>query len=181
MTGESRSGVRVTVVGGQSPEAINAFVSALPPESGFAVLIQALDGTSFVDELRRSTKVSVVSGQNGTKLEANRIFVVPHTKDVSVRRGELAIAAATIPGIQLDRLMRSVADDCGRDAVAIVLRGSGSDGALGIKRIKENGGLAFAEEPDGGVTGEMPRAAIATGIVDRIAAVSELAQMLGRL
>ena len=78
----------------------------------------------------------------------------------------------------VDIFFRTLADTHGSDSTAIVLSGADSDGALGIKRIKENGGLTVAQEPGEAEYDGMPLAAIATGMVDWVLPVAEMPERL---
>jgi len=80
--------------------------------------------------------------------------------------------------VAVDLFFRTLADSHGAHSAAIVLSGADGDGAIGIKRIKERGGLTIAQDPDEAEHSSTPRSAIATGIVDW---VSKVAQMPGRL
>src|SRR6185295_13301277 len=70
---------------------------------------------------------------------------------------------------------RTLAEAHGASAVGIVLSGTGSDGSNGIKRVKENGGLVIAQQPDEAEHGDMPRHAIATGLVDFVLPAAQIA------
>ena len=68
--------------------------------------------------------------------------------------------------VAVDLFLRTLADAQGQNSIAIVLSGADADGAIGIKRIKENGGLTIAQDPTEAEHSGMPRAAIGTGMVD---------------
>lgn len=80
--------------------------------------------------------------------------------------------------VAVDLFFRSLAEAYGPHAAAIVLSGADGDGALGIKRIKERGGLTIAQDPEEAEHQGMPRAAIATGMVDWVLRVAEMPQRL---
>src|SRR5205823_5419955 len=101
----------------------------------------------------------------------DRVFVIPAGCDGAFHRGELLVATSSPPLAPIDRLLRSLADDFGGQVAAVVLNGRGSDGVIGIKRVKEAGGLTIAQLPDGDDT-EMARAAIATGMIDLVLPLS---------
>ena len=92
--------------------------------------------------------------------------------DVQAERGRRVV---------VDLFFRSLADTHGPHAAAIVLSGADGDGAIGIKRIKERGGLTIAQDPDEAEHGSMPRAAIDTGMVDWVLQVDEMPRPPARL
>jgi two-component system, chemotaxis family, CheB/CheR fusion protein len=175
------SSLRVVVVGGYEQAAICHLLGALPARSGFAVLVSCPDQPDLLKNLRAGTKLQVLEGQDGQRLELDHVYVIPPNKDVVQRRGELSFSAPTVPGVQLDRLLRSVADEVDREAVVAIVGGVGTDGTLGAKRIKESGGLVLVQEPTEGPLAEMPRSVIASGAVDQVGPIDELAAQLARL
>ena len=111
------------------------------------------------------------------KVEANQVYVIPPAKQLTIVDGSIKVSEPeTVRGrrMPIDLFLRSLADAYGRDAVAIILSGTGSDGTLGLKRIKEKGGLAFAQEPADAEYDNMPRSAIATKLVDIVLPASEM-------
>src|SRR5262249_20493293 len=80
----------------------------------------------------------------------------------------------------IDQFFRSVADEHG-DGFAIILTGSGSDGAVGVKAIKEGGGLILVQDPNEAEYPSMPRSAIASGVADFVLPVREIAARLPEL
>ena len=180
MNGESRTG-RVAVVGGYGVASIQKLIAALPDRPNVALLAVIPDEPKLALALRPHTKLMILEAQPRLKIESNRIYIVPAGKDVVFLQGELMITPATTPGVQIDRLIRSVSDELGRDAIGVILRGPGTDGSVGIKRVKEAGGLAFAEDPGEGSFGEMPRSAIATGSIDLCGDPAALAAAITRV
>ena len=76
--------------------------------------------------------------------------------------------------VAVDLFFRSMADTHGPHSAAIILSGADGDGAIGIKRIKERGGLTIAQDPDEAQQPEMPQSAIATGMVDWVLEVAQM-------
>ena len=68
----------------------------------------------------------------------------------------------------VDMFFRTLAETHGRRAVSVVLSGTGADGSMGMKRVKECGGACFVQDPDEAEHGDMPRACIATALVDQV-------------
>jgi two-component system CheB/CheR fusion protein len=129
----------------------------------------------------RYTAMPVVSVSDGVAVEPNHVYVCPPGQIMTVEKGRLrlreCLAADTKP---IDVFLSSLAKDRGAAAVGIVLSGSGNDGTLGIKAIKEQGGLTLAQGSDGKgpMQSGMPNSAIAAGVVDLALPVEE---MPGRL
>jgi two-component system, chemotaxis family, CheB/CheR fusion protein len=94
-------------------------------------------------------------------------------RDMAFRDGKLQLLEPGAPrGLRLpiDFFFRSLAQDQGERAICVVLSGTGSDGTLGLKAIKEVGGMAMAQAPESAGYDGMPRSAIATNLVDRVLA-----------
>jgi two-component system, chemotaxis family, CheB/CheR fusion protein len=172
-------------------DAFHSFFRHVPVDCGMAFVILLhlpADRKSMLPEiLARWTPLRVIEVQNQTSLEPNCIYVPPPHALVTVADGRLEVQ---LPEERNDKLFRPIDgffDSLGsalrERAVGIVLSGTGSDGALGLKAIKERGGLTLAQGRDGSgpLYGEMPAGAIATGAVDLVLAVEEMPQHLSRL
>jgi two-component system, chemotaxis family, CheB/CheR fusion protein len=162
--------------------AFKSFLSNMPPDSGMAlVLIQHLspDHKSMLTELLgRSTAMVVVEAEDGMPVEANRVFVIAPDSTLTVKDRRLRVERPAPPREHrrpIDTFFSSLAEDQGENAICIVLSGTGSDGTLGLKRIKENGGLTLAQaEFDHTAMIGMPHSATATGLVDHVLPVEEM-------
>jgi two-component system CheB/CheR fusion protein len=161
--------------------ALQAFFAQAPVDSGAAfvvILHLSPDHASTLAELlQRSTHMPVVQVNTKTKVEANKVYVIPPAKQLSMTDGHLALTdLQRAPGkrVAIDLFFRTLADTHGRNATAIVLSGGDSDGTIGIKRIKERGGLTIAQEPNEALHDSMPRAAIATGMVDWVLPIEQM-------
>ena len=166
-------------------EAFQGFFANMPPDSGMAfVVILHLppDRKSMLPEiLGRWTSMPIIEAGEGCLVEANHVYVPPAGVVVTLRDGRLHPHK---PGLNepreptpIDLFFDSMATELAEDAIGIVLSGTGSDGALGLKSIKARGGLTLAQ---GGAPmtgsipaqhGGMPASAIATGAVDIVAPV----------
>lgn len=166
---------RTIVVGGYDEVGIAHLVSGLPTDSGLAVIIVGTANTpDLTEHLRRATDLPVMLAEHERLLEPNRVYVVPQDRDVVLQRGRFSITPATVPGVQLDRLVRSLVDEAGRESTLILLEGLGTDGVLGAKRVKEAGGLVLSAQVPEGPIGEMPRSAIAIGLVDQVLSIDDI-------
>ena len=140
------------------------------------ILIQHLDPTHesmMVDLLAGHTPMTVQQATDGVPIEPNHVYVIPPGTYLSVSNGALHISqpqarhGARLP---FDFLLYSLAENCGPRAICVVLSGTGADGSLGLKAVKDNGGLGVAQEPDEAAYDGMPRSAIKTGAVDLLPA-----------
>jgi len=164
-------------------EALELFFSHVPKDCGMAfVVIQHLSPThtgSLPELLQRSTsmKVSQVSGT--TKIQPERVYVIPPNKDMSIRKGSLHLQdpdTMTKHGLRLpiDFFLISLAAECAGQSIAVILSGMGSDGTIGMRAVKKRGGLTLAQEPASAKFDSMPRSVIDAGLIDIIAPVAEL-------
>lgn len=154
-------------------EALERFFKSMPADTGAAfVIIQHLspDFKSVMDELlARHTRMPIHRVENGMLVEANSIYLIPPRKEMIISAGRLLLTDKdpqqdlTLP---IDHFFRSLAQDCGRCAVAVVLSGTGSDGSRGLRHIHESGGLVIVQSAETAKFDGMPRSARDTGLVD---------------
>lgn len=154
-------------------EAFQKFFTALPPDTGMAfVIVQHLDPTHksmLVDLVKRYTRMQVFQAEDGMAVKPNCIYIIPPNRDMAIKQGTLQLTEPESKrGLRLpiDFFFRSLADDQRAQAICVVLSGTGSDGSLGVKAIKERGGLAIVEDPSSAKYSGMPESAIATGLID---------------
>jgi two-component system, chemotaxis family, CheB/CheR fusion protein len=160
--------------------ALERFLSELPVDTGAAfVIVQHLDPThasALPDILRRSTSLPVIEVEDGLTVVEDHVYVIPPNKDLSFLHGRLLLfdRASRGPMLPIDFFLRSLAEDLQERAVGIILSGMGSDGLLGLRAIKEKGGLTLAQDPDTAKAPSMPRCAIDAGLADIVAAPEAL-------
>ena len=155
--------------------AFEAFFSGMPdeaaPDMAF-VLVQHLapDHKSILTELvQRYTKMKVYEVEDGMTVQINCAYIIPPNRDMAFLNGTLQLMEPTEPRghrLPVDFLFRSLAQDQRGRAIGIVLSGTGSDGSLGVRAIKSEGGMVMVQLPDSCEFDGMPRSAIATGLVD---------------
>lgn len=163
-------------------EAFTAFLSQVPENSGIAfVLVQHLDpnhDSMLVDLLGKATHMPVVQAEDGLPVEPDTVFVIQPNSTLTIEDGVLGVANPAPPRHlrrPIDTFLSSLAEDQGEFAVGVILSGSGSDGSLGIRTIKENGGLTVAQAVyDATAMSGMPGSAAATGLVDHVLPVEEM-------
>ncbi|WP_420798841.1 chemotaxis protein CheB [Geothrix limicola] len=155
--------------------AFEAFFSGMPTDAdpGMAfVLVQHLapDHKSLLTELiQRSTQMKVYEVEDGMVVQPNCAYIIPPGRDMAFMKGTLQLLEPSAPRGQrlpIDFFFRSLAQDQHDLAIGIVLSGTGSDGTLGLRAIKAEGGMAMVQSPDSAEYDGMPTSAIATGLVD---------------
>src|SRR5215831_6835202 len=165
-------------------KALLTLFDALPEDTGAAfVVVVHLDPQSHSDLssiLAARTRMPVVQIKETEKLEANRVYVIPPDRRLHITDHEISAAKFDEPRGQrapIDLFFRSLAAEHG-DGFAVILTGAGSDGALGVRAVKEAGGIILVQDPSEAEYPSMPRSAIATGVADFVLPVRELAQRL---
>ncbi len=166
-------------------EAFEKFFANMPPNSGMAfVLVQHLSSPhkSILNDLvQRLTRMRVHQVSDGIEVQPNCVYIIPPSKDMALLHGKLHLMEPGTPrGLRLpiDFFFRSLAQDQREQAICIVLSGTGSDGTLGLKAIKGEGGMAMAQDTQSAKYDGMPRSAISTGLVDFIMPPDEMPQQL---
>ncbi|HEX9028042.1 MAG TPA: chemotaxis protein CheB, partial [Anaerolineales bacterium] len=157
----------------------------IPPDSGMAfVVIQHLSPphrSILPDILQRYTGMPVSQVTDGMEIMPNGVYVIPPGTDLALQGGYLRLTQP-VDGrgyrLPIDFFFRSLAKDQGERSIGIVLSGTGSDGSLGLKTIKAEGGLTIAQEPDSAEFGDMPRNAIATHAVDFVLPPASMTELI---
>jgi two-component system, chemotaxis family, CheB/CheR fusion protein len=155
--------------------AFEAFFSGIPaganPGMAF-VLVQHLapDHTSILTDLiRHYTSMQVFEVEDGMQVQPDCVYIIPPNRDMAFINGTLQLLEPAAPRGQrlpIDFFFRSLANDQHERAIGVVLSGTGSDGTVGIRAIKGEGGLVVVQKPESTEYDGMPRSAIATGLVD---------------
>ncbi len=163
-------------------EALQILFQNMRPDTGMAFIVVshlARDHQSLLPEIvARHARMRVTAALDGEEIEPNTVYVCPPNHILTLEKHALRLTHrfSDQQHKPIDVFLGSLAEDYAEAAVGILLSGSGSDGALGIKAIKERGGLTVAQGADG--TGplhsEMPDAAIASGAVDIVAPVEQI-------
>jgi two-component system CheB/CheR fusion protein len=166
-------------------EAFEAFIKAMPEDSGIAfILVAHLDPShvSILPEIiQRKTRMKVSQIVDDMRIVPNQIFIIPPNKDLALLNGRMQLLEVKEPrGVHLpiDLFFRSLAKDQGNNAIAIILSGTGSDGTLGIREIKGEAGMVMAQDPESAKYDGMPQSAIASGLVDYILYPDQMPQQL---
>ena len=162
-------------------EALQEFFDRMPPDSDMAfMVIQHLSpkGKSLLrDLLQKHTSMMVANVEDRMRIESNCVYLSPAGKAVEIFNGEFLITEPVkTRGISfpIDHFFRSLAADQGEKAICVILSGTGSDGSLGLRAIKESGGMTVAQTPEEAKYDGMPRNAIDAGVVDHILPVGSI-------
>ncbi|MCP4196780.1 MAG: chemotaxis protein CheR, partial [Proteobacteria bacterium] len=183
VTGEPGKRFPIVALGASAGglEAFETFFKAMPSDSGIAfVLIAHLDPThvSLLPELvQKRSSMRVHQVRDGMKVERNNVYVIPPNKNLTILNGILQLMDLTKPrgaNLPIDSFFRSLAQDQGERAIGIVLSGTASYGTLGLRAIKEAGGLVVVQDPKSAQYDGMPHSAIATGLVDYVLPPDEM-------
>ena len=166
-------------------QALEAFFDNMPSENGMAfVIVQHLDPNResiLADLLQRHTAMHVVQVNDGIQVQPNNVYVVPPNRNMALFHGRLLLTETESHGglrLPIDFLFRSLAEDQGQQAIGIILSGTGTDGTLGLKAIRGEGGMVIAQDPESAKFDGMPRSAIATGLADYILSPEEMPAQL---
>jgi two-component system CheB/CheR fusion protein len=155
--------------------AFEAFFSGMPPvgDPGMAfVLVQHLapdHESTLGDLIRRYTRMPVFEVTDGMVAQPNCTYIIPPGFDMAFLNGALHLLEPTVSRghrLPIDFFFRSLAQDLRERAIGIVLSGTGSDGTLGVRAIKGEGGMVMAQKPSTTEFDGMPRSALDTGLVD---------------
>jgi two-component system CheB/CheR fusion protein len=166
-------------------EAIESFFKRMPPKSGLAfIVIQHLSPdykSLMVELLSKKTEMPVLRAEDSMAVEPDHVYLIPPKKNLTIFHGRLILKEQdSSSGINLpiDIFLRSLAEDQAERAIAIILSGTGSDGARGVRAVKEFNGMVMVQDEETSKFDGMPRAAISTGVADFILAPEEMPDQL---
>ena len=183
------SGLSFPVVGlGASAGGLGALIQCLEslpadPDMAFVVILHlsASHESNAAAILQRATRMPVRQVTSATPIERNHVYVIPPTHHLSMYDGHLSLTAPQKEKgrhVAIDLFFRTLADVHRERSVGVVLSGTGSDGSVGLARIKEQGGIVIAQSPGEAEYAGMPESAIATGKVDFVLPAADIAPKL---
>ena len=168
-------------------EAFTRLVEQLPVDTGMAfVLVQHLDPeheSKLPQLLGRATKLPVLEVANNTRVQPDRIYVIPPNKSMTIERRILKLVPRKKTDGQfrsIDYFFDSLAADQGHQSIGVILSGTATDGTLGLQAIKGADGITFAQDESAKYE-SMPRSAIAAGVVDFVLPPQKIAEELARI
>jgi two-component system CheB/CheR fusion protein len=166
-------------------EALERFFSHVPLDTGMAfVVVQHLspDFKSMMDELlARRTALPIRLVEDGVRVEPNHIYLIPPKTEMIIAEGRLLLSERDRQqelSLPIDVFFRSLAQDCGERAVAVVLSGGGSDGSRGIRDVHEAGGTVLVQSLESAQFAGMPKAAFDAGVADAVLAPEDMPALL---
>ncbi len=167
-------------------EALERFFEPFPADASDLtfVVVQHLSPdhkSLMVDLLSKRTRLAVVQAEDGQPLTGGTIHVLPPGKLIAVQGGRLRLTDKPPAGglsLPIDGFLNALAKDQAERAVAVILSGTGSDGARGVRSIHEQGGAVLVQAPETARFDGMPRSAIDTGVVDQVLPPEDMADRL---
>lgn len=165
--------------------AISRFLEAMPADNGMAFVIVVHLSPEHESELanilQRKTRMPVLQVSETVAIEPNHVYIIPPKNNLVMNDGHLQLLPVERPNSrhgEIDLFLRALAEVHRERAVGIIMSGAGTDGAVGISRIKEQGGIAIAQSLDDADYESMPRSAIDTGLIDIVLPAAEMPQRL---
>jgi len=162
-------------------EALVSFLGNVPEKSGMAfVIVQHMEQKreDILPELLQSaTTMKVIQAEESTVVQPDCVYVIPPNKEMSIQHRVLHLFDYLLPHIlhlPIDFFFRSLADDQLEMSIGVILSGMGADGTLGLRAIKEKGGVAFIQEPSSAKFDRMPLCAIEEGLADVVSSAATL-------
>lgn len=156
-------------------EALQDFLSHLPPlEQACIIIAQHLSPnhkSMLVGLLSKETKLEVAEAIHQKKLESGKVYITPPGSEITIEQGKIILKKPTSsigPKPSVDILLKSLAKDFQENVIAVILSGTGSDGAAGIIAVKEFKGYVIAQEPQTAKYDGMPLSSIKSGVVDAV-------------
>src|SRR3984957_2262470 len=169
-------------------EAASSFFKEVPSHLGMAyvvlLLLEPARESKLTEILGRTTPMPVVQVEDGMRVEADHIYVIPPNFDMTIDHWVLHLRDREphrSANTTIDTFLRSLAVAHGSDAIGVILSGTASDGTLGLSAIKGEAGITFAQEPSSAKYDGMPASAIASGCVDFILTPAGIAKEIARI
>ena len=162
-------------------KAFREFFQHVPEKSGAAYVVvlhlSPEHESRLAEVLQVVTTMPVRQVRDRVQVRPEHVYVIPPSQSLGMVEGHLVLSPLQRleeRRAPVDMFFRTLAETHGRRAVSVVLSGTGADGSMGMKRIKECGGACFVQDPDEAEHGDMPRACIATALVDQVLEVAAI-------
>src|SRR6185436_10951638 len=162
-------------------QALKQFFSKVPADSDIAYVVilhmSPEHESKLAEILQATTSIPVTQVCEQVKVVPNHVYVIPPNQNLAMTDGHLTLT--TMIGVEerrspVDLFFRTLAETNDARSVAVILSGTGANGSMGLKKIKECGGVAFVQDLEEAQYSDMPRNAVATGLVDYILPVEEI-------
>lgn len=168
--------------------AITALFQELPPDIGMAfIVVQHLDpkhASMMTELIGRVTRMPVHEATDQMAVQSNHVYVIPPDRHLAILHGKLQLMPRPEGRGEhkpIDYFLQALAGDLGSQAIGVILSGTGTDGTLGIKAIKAEGGITFSQDEESAEYDGMPHSAIAAGYIDFVLRPADLALELMRI
>jgi len=166
-------------------QALIEFFTAVPEKSGIAyVVILHLSpdhDSQLTSVLQRQTKLPIKQVIDKENIEPDHVYVISPNKHLKMD-GNIITATTNIlmeeRRAPVDIFFRTMSDQYGPRSIAVILSGTGANGSMGLKRVKERGGACFVQNPREAEFNEMPRNAISTKMVDEVLPVAKIPEKI---
>ena len=184
---ETDKGLLVTGIGASAGgvQALKEFFTNASSNAGIAyVVILHLSpdfDSQLAEVLQQVTKMPVAQVTERVRVEPDHIYVVPPDRHLTMEDGYVNVSQnveVEDRRAPVDIFFRTLAESHGHEAVAVILSGSGANGSMGLKRIKERGGAVFVQDPREAEYSDMPRNSIATKLIDQVLPVAEIPEKI---
>jgi two-component system CheB/CheR fusion protein len=160
---------------------LQEFFEGMLPESGLAfVVVMHLSPdheSNLAAVLQQKTSMPVIQVKGPEKLRPNHVYVIPPNRQLVIEDSTLNLVAAQQAlgrRVTIDLFFRTLAYSYGQRSVCVILSGSDSDGVIGLKHIRAQGGVTMAQDPREAQHDSMPMTAISTGMVDWVLPVAQM-------
>lgn len=164
--------------------ALRSFFEALPSDTGMAFVVvthlHPEHESHMAELLQNHTQMPTMQVNTKVKVEPDHVYVIPPNRSIGMANAHLETVEFTEPHgrrTPIDHFFRSLASGH-RESIAVILSGGGTDGSVGVKDIKEQGGLILVQHPNDAEYDSMPRAALSTGLADVVLPAQQLAEKL---
>lgn len=191
VAGRIRPGTKKMIAVGASTggtEAIHSILGRLPEGMPGIVIVQHIPpvfSRMFSERLNASLNMDVKEAENGDYIEQGRVLIAPGDQHLEVVRAGDRYRVHTFAGEKVnghcpsvDVLFESVAKECGRDAIGIILTGMGYDGAKGLLSMRKKGARTIGQDESSSVVYGMPKVAYNIGAVEKQASLDKIPQTI---
>lgn len=168
-------------------QALQTFFDLIPNDTGATfVVIVHLDPharSELANILAARTRMSVTQVEDQARLEGNHVYVIAPNRQLKIADGTITALPFEEPHAlraPIDLFFRSLAEEHGSE-LAVILTGAGADGAIGVKAVKEAGGIVLVQDPEEAEYASMPRNAIDTEVADFVLPIRELPHRVAEL
>jgi two-component system, chemotaxis family, CheB/CheR fusion protein len=162
-------------------KAFKEFFQHVPLRSGIAYVVilhmSPQHESKLTEILQVTTQIPVTQVVETMRIEPDHVYVIPPNRNLKIKAGYLKLSEMTCieeRRVPVDIFFRSLAESNDSRAIGVILSGTGTNGSMGLKRIKELGGIVIAQDPAEAEYNDMPRNAIATGLVDFVMPVAQI-------